>query len=90
MLTREVLINNPSGLHARPASDFVKAAGQFRCRIQLRKCEEDARPVNAKSIVMILSQGLVQGTRAELIVDGEDEAAALDALTALIESGFGE
>lgn len=90
MLTREVLINNPSGLHARPASDFVKAAGQFHCRIQLRKCEEDARPVNAKSIVMILSQGLVRGTRVEIIANGEDEAAALDALTALIESGFGE
>ena len=39
---------------------------------------------------MILSQGLVRGTRVEIIADGEDEAAALDALTALIESGFGE
>lgn len=90
MLTKEILICNPSGLHARPASEFVKTAAQFSSRITVRRCEDGAHGVNAKSIVLLLSQGLVQGTRIELSADGADEAAAMEALTALLESGFGE
>ena len=90
MYSKEVTIHNPSGLHARPASEFVAAAGKFKSRITLRKTEEGAKEVNAKSIVMILSQALVTGTTVCLTANGEDEVAAVDGLVALIEGGFGE
>lgn len=90
MYTKQVTIHNPSGLHARPASEFVAAAAKFKSRITIRKDEEGAREVNAKSIVMILSQALVTGTTVRITANGEDETVAVDSLVALIEDGFGE
>ena len=90
MYSKQVTIHNPSGLHARPASEFVAAATKFKSRITIRKDEEGAREVNAKSIVMILSQALVTGTTVHITANGEDEDAAVDALVALIEGGFDE
>lgn len=90
MYTKQVTIHNPSGLHARPASEFVAAAAKFKSRITIRKDEEGAREVNAKSIVMILSQALVTGTTVRITANGEDETVAVDSLVALIEGGFGE
>lgn len=90
MYTKQVTIHNPSGLHARPASEFVSAAAKFKSRITIRKDEEGAREVNAKSIVMILSQALVTGTTVRITANGEDETVAVDSLVALIEGGFGE
>ena len=90
MYSKEVTIHNPSGLHARPASEFVAAAAKYKSRITLRKTEEGAKEVNAKSIVMILSQALVTGTTVCLTGNGEDEVEAIDGLVALIEGGFGE
>lgn len=90
MYSKQVTIHNPSGLHARPASEFVAAAAKFKSRITIRKDEEGAREVNAKSIVMILSQALVTGTTVQITANGEDEMTAVDSLVALIEGGFGE
>ena len=90
MYSKEVTIHNPSGLHARPASEFVAAAAKFKSRVTLRKTEEGAREVNAKSIVMILSQALVTGTTVCITANGEDEIDAVDGLVALIEGGFDE
>ena len=90
MYSKQVTIHNPSGLHARPASEFVAAAAKFKSRITIRKDEDGAREVNAKSIVMILSQALVTGTTVQITANGEDEMTAVDALVALIEGGFGE
>ena len=90
MYSKQVTIHNPSGLHARPASEFVAAAAKFKSRITIRKDEDGAREVNAKSIVMILSQALVTGTTVQITANGEDEMTAVDSLVALIESGFGE
>lgn len=90
MYTKQVTIHNPSGLHARPASEFVAAAAKFKSRITIRKDEEGAREVNAKSIVMILSQALVTGTTVRITANGEDETVAVNSLVALIEGGFGE
>lgn len=90
MYHRNVTIHNPSGLHARPASEFVAAAGKFQSRITIRKEEEGAREVNAKSIVMILSQALVSGTTICITANGNDETEAVNSLVELIESGFGE
>lgn len=88
MVKKEVVIINKTGLHARPASDFVLAAKKFESKITI--CKEGGEPVNAKSVMRILAEGIGQGTKIEITADGVDEEAALDALTALVESGFGE
>lgn len=90
MYSKSVTVHNPTGLHARPASEFVAAAVKFKSRITIRKEEEGARDVNAKSIVMLLSQAMVAGTTVCITANGEDEVAAVDSLVELIEGGFGE
>lgn len=90
MYSKSVTIHNPTGLHARPASEFVAAAMKFKSRITIRKEEEGARDVNAKSIVMLLSQAMVAGTTVCITANGEDENVAVDSLVELIEGGFGE
>ena len=83
MVTRQVEFINKTGLHARPASDFVMLAKKTICK-------EGSDPVNAKSVVRLLAEGIGQGTKAELMAEGEDEVEAVDALAELIASGFGE
>lgn len=90
MYTNQAVIRNPSGLHARPASDFVGLAGSFKSRLTIRRTAEDQPGLNGKSIVLLLSQGFAQGETIELTAQGDDERACVDALVALIESGFGE
>ena len=83
MYCREITVVNSTGLHARPASDFVGLASTFRSRIQLQRVGE-ADKYNAKSIVMLLSLGLAQGEKALLSAEGEDEREAVDALADLV------
>lgn len=83
-------IINPTGLHARPASDFVSAAKNFSSKIKINDLTNNELPANAKSIIMLLSLGLVQGTEVEILAEGEDEKEAVHTLVKLIESGFGE
>ncbi len=90
MYSKETSIINQTGLHARPASEFVKEAKKFESAVQIRNVTGGHSPVNAKSIVRLLSEGMGIGTRVEIIADGPDEQLAVDTLTALIESGFGE
>ena len=90
MIVRETTVINPSGLHARPAANFVSAAGKYASAIRIRNLTADSRPVNAKSMLMLLSLSLVTGTRIELSADGADEREAAEALIALIDSGCGE
>lgn len=89
MYKKTVTIKNKTGLHARPASDFVKEASKFSSKITIRRLDEEEE-VNAKSIVFLLSLGIEQGTAVELSAKGDDGQQAVDSLVALIESGFGE
>ena len=89
MYKRTATILNKSGLHARPASDFVKEAAKFNSKITIKRLDEDEE-ANAKSIVFLLSLGISQGTEVEISALGDDEQQAADALAAMIESGFGE
>ena len=73
--------------HARPASIFVQTATKFKSKIQL---QAKGKTIDAKSILMIMSMGLVKGTEVTIIADGPDEAEAVKALKDLIESKFGE
>lgn len=90
MYTKEVLIKNPTGLHARPASEFVECASGFNSSIQIARADEPDDPVNAKSMVMLLTLALAQDDAAIITAKGEDEQTAVDTLASLIESGFGE
>lgn len=87
MLRQEVPIINKLGLHARACAKLTKLAGTFSCEVWISK---GGRRVNAKSImgVMMLAAGL--GSTVELETNGEDEAEAMQALTALIAARFGE
>ncbi len=89
MFSMQAHLINASGLHARPASDFVKLAKSFTSKITVRRLEQ-TDTVNAKSIVMILSQGFCKGTAIEIAAEGVDEQAAVTALAKLVNSGFGE
>jgi phosphocarrier protein len=90
MYKKTVKVINATGLHARPGSDFVHAAAKFTSKITIRRLDEDAPPVNAKSIAFVLSLGIGKGVDVELAADGADEQAAVDSLTAFIEGGCGE
>ena len=90
MVSRQKVVINTSGLHARPASDFVMTAKTFSSNITIRNIDSGGRAVSAKSILRLLAEGMTQGTRVEIAAEGEDEQSAVDALTALIDSGFGE
>ena len=90
MYKKETVVINASGLHARPASDFVKEAKKFEAKINIRKTGGADEAVNAKSIMRLLSAGISKGTRVEISAEGTDETAAVDALAALVEGGFGE
>jgi phosphocarrier protein HPr len=89
MYSRSVVVRNKSGLHARPASDFVAMAKKYKSKITVKSTEEDME-VDAKSIVLLISIGVSKGTEIEVSAKGEDEKDAVDSLVALVESGFGE
>jgi len=87
MKTREVVITNSSGLHARPATFFIQKANCCKCTIYI---EKDDRKINAKSLLGVLSLGIAKGMTIKLIADGQDEDMALDGLVSLVNSGFNE
>ena len=87
MISKEVVINNQVGLHARPATFFIQKANEFKSSIWV---EKEERKVNAKSLLGVLSLGIVKGTAVNIIADGADEEAAIETLSALIDSDFSE
>ena len=87
MISRSITIRNSVGLHARPATFFVQKANSFKSSIWIEK--EDCR-VNAKSLLGVLSLGIMGGTEIRIIAGGVDEEQAVNALVALVESGFAE
>lgn len=87
MISRDFIINNKLGLHARPSAQVTQTAAKFQSEIWIAK---NGRRVNAKSIMGVLMLAAGQGSTVTVDADGPDEAAAVDALGALIESGFGE
>lgn len=87
MITQKITIKNKLGLHARPASNFVKMAQSFKSSIEILKGE---KRLNAKSMIGILAAGAKCGTEIELAVEGEDEQEAMKQLTEFIDAGLGE
>ena len=87
MFVKEVTVQNHVGLHARPATFIIQKANEFKSSIWV---EKEERRVNAKSLLGVLSLGIVGGTSIKVIADGADEQQAVDSLIKLVESGFSE
>lgn len=87
MYTKTVTINNEVGLHARTATFFVQKANEYKCAVWI---EKDGRRANAKSLLGVLSLGIVKGTEVTVGADGTDEIIAVSGLESLVESNFKE
>ena len=91
MFERNLVVKNKTGLHARPASDFTALAKKFKSKVYIQNMDEEGScKANAKSIIMLITQGLAQGVTAEISAEGEDEKEAVEELVALVQSKFGE
>ncbi len=91
MYTKRTELKNVSGLHARPASEFVSMAKSFESKVTVQRLDDpEAQAANAKSIIKILAQGISVGTPIEIAADGPDEQEAVDKLIELVDSKFGE
>jgi len=87
MTSRAVTVVNQLGMHARAAAKFVHLATRFEARVKVAR---DAREMDGKSIMGILLLAAARGSTITISADGIDERDAVAALTALVQSGFGE
>ena len=85
MYTKTAVVNNQVGLHARPATFFIQKANEFKSSIWV---EVEERRVNAKSLLGVLSLGIVKGTEITLIANGPEGEEAVEALATLLASDF--
>ena len=90
MYVGKAVVINKTGLHARPAYEFVNMAKKFKSDIMVRRLDGEEEGVDAKSIMFLLSLGGCQGDKIEIAAEGCDEKEAVEALVNLIASGFGE
>lgn len=91
MAEAEIEVRNPSGLHARPAATFVRAAGGFAATVLVTNLTRDAeRSASAKSVLGVMGLGVARGHRIRIAADGEDADGAVAHLTELVASGLGE
>ena len=88
MKTAEIIVTDPVGLHARPAAQFVKLANEFTSDISIRNLSDSGNWVNAKSILSMLIAAVKQNDQIEIRAVGADEQAAVEKLSALVNSGF--
>jgi phosphocarrier protein len=87
MIQTRITIINKYGLHARAAAKFVTTASSFSSKISMGK---DAQMVDAKSIMSVMMLAAAKGTELDLLIDGDDEQHALDAISLLVNDFFGE
>lgn len=87
MISKNVIVKNETGIHARPASLFVSAASKFKSNITIAIGEKKG---SAKSMLNILALGIVKDSNVTISAEGDDAPEAVDALVALVESKFGE
>lgn len=83
-------IRHPAGLHARPAALFVQTAARFKAAVRVTNLTRGTKPVDAKSILSVLTLGVSQGHQIHVTADGADADMAIQTITELVESNFGE
>lgn len=89
MLKSTIVVSNRLGLHARAAAQLVRLASDFESRITLSRTDPSAR-ADARSILNVLTLAAVEGTTLEVVAEGSDEDAAMEAVSGLFNSRFGE
>src|SRR5689334_11796281 len=89
-VSREIVVSNKLGLHARPAMQFVDAANQFKSKVTVFKGGDEPCEADGKSVMQMIILAAEQGTSLRIEADGDDAQAAVDKLAALFESKFGE
>lgn len=90
MQIRRIVIPNRLGLHARAAAKLVRLANNFRSSVQIARLDAPTRSADAKNILGVLLLAATQHTHIEMTTEGNDEEAAIEALSRLIEDKFGE
>jgi len=88
-LSKDFVVSNPLGIHARPASVFVQTATGFSSDVSVTNLDT-SNTADGKSVMSMLMLSAPQGTRIRLDVSGEDAATAMETLSRLIEEGFNE
>ena len=87
MVSKKVTVNNPTGLHLRPAGNLCKEAMKYKSMIKFQFRETTA---NAKSVLSVLGACIKSGDEIEIICEGADEEKALEVMVQLVEDGLGE
>lgn len=90
MYSKTVRVVNATGLHARPAALLATEAGKHAVEVELRNASKDGAFKSAKSMISVMTAGVAAGDDVEFRADGDGEVEAVDALAALVVSGFGE
>lgn len=85
----KVILKNEEGMHARPASEFIKVASKFKCEITVIKNSDESKKYNSKSIFSVLGMAAKKGDMLTITAQGENEAEAVDELKKLVENNFG-
>ena len=89
-VSKEVRVINSRGFHARPAMQFADVANQFASRVTVFKGGEEPGEADGKSVMQLIILAAVPGTEMRIEAEGDDAQAAVDKLTELFETGFGE
>lgn len=87
MISKKIVIKNPTGLHLRPAGVLCNEAVKYKSRVYFKYGDNEA---NAKSVLSVLGACIRSGTELEFICEGEDEDAAMAGITTVVENGLGE
>jgi len=90
MAEATIPVKHKVGLHARPAAMFVQTAAKFASKVKVKNLTANGNFVDAKSIIMVLTLGVMKDHEVVIQTEGADADAALDALKTLIENNFGE
>jgi phosphocarrier protein HPr len=86
-MERKIVVTNEKGIHIRPAGDIAKLVKNFKSTVEI---EFNGKKANTKSVMILMSLNVKKGNEIKIIANGEDAEEAINALAALIESGFGE
>ncbi|NLL30591.1 MAG: HPr family phosphocarrier protein [Clostridiales bacterium] len=81
MVSKDVVVNNGTGLHARPATLLVKKASSFKSDVSI---EFNGKKANVKSLIGVLSLGVTKGAKITVVANGDDEAKAVEEIATLI------
>ena len=90
MTETRITVTHKAGLHARPAALFVQTANKYSSSVSVRNLTADGSAVDAKSIIMVLTLGVMKDHEILIQANGADESSAVAALQSLVESNFGE